>query len=41
MHCVFRMLRVSAVCVCEQGTVEAGNERPINISWTPPAGHEV
>ena len=29
------------VCVCVQGTVEAGNERPISISWTPPAGHEV
>ena len=24
-----------------QGTVEAGNERPVNITWTPPAGHEV
>jgi len=24
-----------------QGTVEAGNERPVNISWTPSAGHEV
>ena len=25
----------------EQGMVEAGNERPVSISWTPPAGHEV
>ena len=26
---------------CDQGSVEAGNERPISISWTPPSGHEV
>jgi len=24
-----------------QGVVDAGSERPISISWTPPAGHEV
>jgi len=29
------------MCACMKGIVEAGSERPINISWTPPAGHEV